>query len=471
MASCKADEVCTLFLQCTHAEQLELLTKLANLICRDFIGRLPDLVVCCILQYLPIKDVISCMRVSHHWYSVIQECQHYWRWICNKRGAPSTLESNQSLINLGLKAERHFAKIKIAFAKGKLRSRYIFTKSNRPLLYEDPYGGIVVSAWDLFTHNSSIYLHDFHSNEIVVDKALSELHRPIVWASGFDSKDCVVFATDSADWGIANYQKKQTQYWTDKKVVTPSQAKFSVCKSCLLIVEIEQQPCVRSPTLSWNVELIQLPLEEDQVRRITTQASIENMNSTESDYVSVQSVALVSCNITGSTCEEHYLLVQLGCGVFTFTCSSELQVMGNVTMCCPSGSVQCLKSLGHYFKVSLDNSLFAFVQLTQLYIWSLKDGGTLQSVIDLKSHYNLLAIGNLYTLLQLSNPIADDDTHCLIVSTLTGVPLCSFKLPVKRDFYAPVDQSWLNSIEAFKHSGNTMIIPCSYGSLLKCFYF
>ena len=78
MDRARVEQICSLFGECTHQEQLSLLDRLPACLCRDFISLLPPEMVSMIMAYLDPKDLLnSCLLVSRS-ICCIENCPQYY---------------------------------------------------------------------------------------------------------------------------------------------------------------------------------------------------------------------------------------------------------------------------------------------------------------------------------------------------------------------------------------------------------
>lgn len=466
--SSNIDKICHLFIQCSHQEQLQLLEKLPTLIYRDFICCLPSLALCLVLKYLTISDVLICMKVCRKWYTTIQSCDPYWRWVCLSSGlTPPVIKDYlaqqcySSKMHLGLTLQAYIHKMKQIFAHC---TAYTHRTSDTVLkmAFEDNYGNNLAC---IQKSNEILFIYYNSANDQALKSfGLSEQYR-IIWATR--TKRYILFTTDSADWGQIHCCDGQTQLWVDSEIVTPY-AKLSACSLCGLIVEAQQQPSIKSP-LTWMMQFVLLEPTSIAVQRVTHYAQVKDLIALESDYVPIQSIALLKkpdshTNNSMGFCLEHYLLIKLGGGVIMFTyqqsrnsrsendLSSDIQF---ISIFAPGGEVNHLNSLislGDKFRLSCDGILLALIHSNILYVWNIQQN-LLVSEINLSIHnsfnqessrYSLLAVGHLCAIIQLTHY---NTSKLLILSIFNGVLLCSLNCNSVQAFAGPVSQDWLNNLD------------------------
>ena len=457
-SSVLVNEICALFLQCNHYQQLEVLKRLPRLICRDFIGTLPLPAVTAILQHLPLPDVLlSCLKVCKTWRTIIQQCDPYWMWVCLNSGltAPSLRQrffssDEPTYFSFTLRLLCHISKMKQIFTNPKIDVYAPLVISGYPSdaigLYEDSYG--VTAGRNL--------------------RSGGQLYHLVMWAAPITKRQSIVLVTRTCTWyefdDVANVV---TQTWADTEVMTHSK-KLAICKTCELIVEIDHQPFVKSP-LTWKVNFIKLYTQSSIAQRSVKYLCIKHLYGSVNDYIPVLCVAILpkTCSLHSQTyntqpgCINHQLLILIGECVVIFTCksssfleptasycngaSSILVIPGNPLM----ESIKSLSGLGTAFCISQDNSIVAFISGSIMCVWNILNN-TLISKTDLSVIYEktsdsrLIAVGGLYTIVQIKQK-RNNFCYIIFISTLNGQMLHSCEF-CGVEVFAPTDQEWLNSL-------------------------
>ena len=472
MESCKMAKIFELFVDCSHQEQLHILETLPNLIRRDFIGELPLLVVAVILQHLPIKDIINCLRVCQKWNSVIKSCNTHWRHVCHRCGLTPPIineynDSSTSLMIIALSAERHILSMKQTIMEHKVVSNIelsSFDSTLKTYVHQDCYGRVVLnfSSWSY----EEMAHYDGIDRSFVVFPTKS-LQR-IVWGSHIESND-IVYVTNSAEWVKFCCTNGKTRLWSDSQIVS-SYTKLSACRKCGLIAEAEMQPLEENKSLIlWKMEFILLNSHASSAQRIVRYAVMKDASIPVNGYTSIQSIALLSTSsfITEGSCCEHKLLIQLGGGVAAFSVSGNTFLdtkeasssLEFINFYIPEGqAVLSCGSLGDNFRLSFDDKLLGLLFSDVLHVWNV-ESFKLLSVTNLRQYTGgtkccLLAVGNLYSVVHSID--SNLRSHLHVVSSGSQFML-SFPLSRKEEMglCGPVDQDWLNCLSTF----NFIVFP------------
>ena len=474
------EEICELFLQCSHSEQLILMKKLPSLIRRDFIGQLPLLALVRVLHHLPTKDIISCLRVCRYWYTTIKSCDIYWRSVCLQCGLSLDVvgeycrkEKEGNIMNVALRSEIHVSNIKQTLGKSTLVSSINripnVSSSVRLFSHQDCYGKVALTASSSRHSRSAIEIvaHYNEMDELLITFPLVQLCR-IVCGCHADSES-IVYATNLADWGKMHCPSAKNQLWSDDKVVS-SCAKIAACRKCGLIVEGEPQPHAKGEgQVTWKMEFVCLDFRIQSVRRAQRYAVLKKVTIPENEYSSIQSMALLSASLSAEgTCSEHWVLIQLGSGIAVFSFhghtknsepiskSDSPTGLEHVNTYIPQGhTLLSLNSLGDTFRLSYDDKLLGLIICDVLYVWDVISFSLL-STTHLRRHIgaeqyrcSLLAVGNLYSVI---HSIDSQYSYLHVLSsTVNDKVLLSLSVCKKEEmgFCAPIRQGWLNHLGPF----------------------
>ena len=479
-ASSRTDLICELFAQCTHTEQLALLERLPRLITRDFIAYLPTPLTARILSFLPLPDVMVCLRVSKTWYQAVHECEPYWIELCYSVGV--TIEVLQkkhcsSVMAFALRAWKHALRVRNLFSsKGYMstvESRYlIHSEAARAYSggraqrrqYETSYaGGGTVLCLGKGVGTDALLLHvTLPGITMYTERGLRVCSGwSITWSFISKGSKYVNFSTSDARWGRLEKGSTEAEYksltfWNDTAPLSIGEVYLAGCRKCSLIAEVDRVAIAEN---SWSYCIVEL---EGSKRTVTKTSSVVNLTIPirPVNYVHLESTALIPTfnakagSQRGRPCHEHLLLLQLGTAVAVYRLNSSYTNPEQVTLLCPDNdpsTVASVLQMGHKFCLSSDLTLLSLCKANTQHIWNLPNLELL-STVTVPVHYGspyqwrCLAVGHLYSLVH-------NQARVLVVCTLTGhiiqefSPLTgSLSLQNMYNLCSPSDETWLNTI-------------------------
>ena len=478
-SSSHVDAICNLFLRCTHQDQLALIQLLPHLITRDFIAYLHTPLTARILSFLPLADVLKCLRVSKTWRQTVQECEPFWLDVCSSVGVTSNILQKKrygNLMSYTLRAWRHADRVHRMFSS----NGYVLTVESKHLIhseaaraysggraqrrqYETSYAGSGnVLCLGKGVGADALLLHvTLPGTTMYTERGLRVCSGwQVTWSFVSKNSKYITFSTSDARWGRLEKGSSEAEYkslcfWNDTTPVSIGEARIAGCARCSLIVEVDKTAVAENV---WSYRAIEL----DPTKRVVTQThSVVSpiIPIRTENYVHLESIALLPhpSSKTGASrgkCHEHHLLLQLGTAIAVLRLPPNHTDPEHISLLCPyndTSTVTSVLQIGHKFSVSSDFSLLSLCTTNTLHVWSLIQMD-LVSTVTVPVRYGspfkwrCLAVGHLFSLLH-------NDTKAIIVCTHAGHVIQEFCPPAntfsQQDMYcltSPAEENWLNTI-------------------------
>ena len=480
-SSSRVELICQLYLQCTHEDQLALIDLLPRLITRDFIAYLPTPLTARILSFLPLAEVLKCLRVSKTWKQTVEECEPFWLEICSGVGVTADILQKKRyarLMSYALRAWRHAMRVRRMFSK----DGYVLTVESKHLVhteasrdysggraqrrqYETSYAGFGnVLCLGKGVGSDALLLHvNLPGTTMYTERGMRVCSGwKISWSFVSKNSKRITFCTSDARWGQLEKGSSEAEYkslcfWNDTTPVSIGEVRISGCAKCSLVVSVDKTAIAENV---WSYRAIELDPSKRVVMETKSKVSPIIPIRTPT-YVHLESIALLpqpggKCGSQkGKSHHDHYLLLQLGTAISVLRLTSSYTNPEQVALLCPyndHSTVMSVLQIGHKFSVSTDFTLLSLCTTNDLHVWSLANMDLVSTVtvpVRYGSPYQwrCLAVGHLFSLLH-------NQSKAVIVCTHTGHVIQEFCPPARiftdqQDMYclhSPAEENWLNTI-------------------------
>ena len=431
------EEICRLFVQLPDYEQLQVLSKLQKLIKRDFVSRLPQLVLERVILFLTIQDVLKCTLVCSGWRQAIANCRSYWTGKFLAAGlSEAYVRANEKFCTSPMKCISvvygNLKMIRSSLSNDLNRNDTLLWKAqSRSELFENNFGTVILyKKFDAV----SLFLYVTKTNSPVVHECTFDQHFNVAWAGVWGSS--LIVAMKDAEW-IKICKRKIEKRWIDTKVISSYQTRLDVCSRCGNVFQVYRVDSKLDDMLHWAVDHVQLKQADNFSSRMNATFDLKNADSElrKIDALFLEGLAVVpmtdpetsSGSFDDTTCSNHLLLIQFNNAVViynvTLKCKDQLcitfqralvpQQLTNVNPMCD------LRKMKSNFRISLKNDLVGLIYGSVLFVWNLHTG-KIVACIDLcflcqdTRDLCLIAMGDFYCLLRVGPKV-------VIISTLTGI--------------------------------------------------
>ena len=448
----------------------------------DFISLLPPEILVIVLVYVPLKNVLLCLRVCSQWNIKITELDSYWREALKSLGVSRTIYdsiTNQSKYLTHRDVVMKVYKTREYISRSQPIIKILSPSYPSNLYFQcnySKYGVLVGTIYEQFVPLTTV-VYSIKPNSGLLKRLASfqplsqdTFHR-IVWSHLYC--EYLVLASASGIWRTYNLATgKNVLCWQGPTLYEPDLI-VGCCEGCYMIVIGKMVSHWKPKETYWEIQIIHLGRGCGTAPTLT-QVKLDvacPIQPLATEYGS-RNVGIIShsrlCDSNGF-CQSHWLLLQWADTVHIY----EIDYISGISMrpyaIFSSGidisTVQLLtldKHCSTEFVISSDQTLLGYIFSGSLYIWSLCSGKLEAKVsvkLKKKVQIRLLSIGHLYTVIGYETV----EGQLQVISTYTGKMVFGTHgfagiqrqtlgtPPPYFTFLSMVDEEWLNKIDALPH--------------------
>ena len=450
----------------------------------DYVALLPPEIVIQILLCLTVKDVLSSMKVCKQWYEKIKDLTGYWKKAMSILGVSAYIfEQNKDSFPNYFSFVLRVWKNRRYIMESRPEVIYASTRYPNDTYFHCNYSRFGVVAGTLYQDflPEAITVHKIKPGTQVLRK--TNQFDPISYGPVGRIRwlhvycEYLLFVSASGRWqGYHLATNKKLLDWNGPELFDQDLI-LSCCESCFLVVIVKLISKRKPKESYWEVQVLRLGRGNSapsiSYHRLDTPYYI---SPTPSNQGCKYSALISQTNITDgdSFCCTHKFLVQWGDTIVVYEMNETYQIDYNPLAVLQSNKeydiavIYTLVTEKYHntpFVISADNQLFGYIFSDTLHIWNIgtliKEACVHLPRSDTNNQIWLLAIGHVYSLIGYGSI----EGRLKVICTYTGQ--CIFSThgfssvfhsnqtigtpPPYFYFLGPVDEHWLNNVDALPH--------------------